>query len=66
MNTIIEAKLLEKQGYFSDAIKIFKSLDDKESIKKYENVNIKVLEFFTRMKKKSDYEKFKRWLYQWK
>ena len=66
MATITEAKLLEKQGYFLDAVKIFKELGDSESLKKYEDVNLKVLEYFVRMKKNSDYEKFKRWLFSWK
>ena len=66
MSTITEAKLLEKQGYFLDAVKIFKELGDSESLKKYEDVNLKVLEYFVRMKKNSDYEKFKRWLFSWK
>ncbi len=65
MATKLEAKLLEKQGYFVDAYKIYKSLDDKESLKKYDGINVKLLEFFVRMKKRSDYEKFKRWLYRW-
>ena len=66
MATITEAKLLEKQGYFLDAVKIYKELGDSESLKKYENVNLKVLEYFVRMKKNSDYEKFKRWLFSWR
>ncbi len=66
MSTITEAKLLEKQGYFLDAVKIFKELGDSESLKKYEDVNLKVLEYFVRMKKSSDYEKLKRWLFKWK
>ncbi len=65
MATITEAKLLEKQGYFVDACKIYEKFGDKESLKKYEGINIKLLEFFVRMKKESDYEKFKRWLYRW-
>ncbi len=66
MVTITEAKLLEKQGYFLDAVKIFKELGDSESLKKYESLNPKLLEYFVRMKKKDDYEKFKRWLFSWK
>jgi len=66
MSTITEAKLLEKQGYFLDAVATFKKLGDSESLKKYEDVNLKVLEYFVRMKKDSDYEKLKRWLFQWK
>ena len=65
MATKIEAELLEKQGYFVDAYKIYQSLGDKESLKKYHGINVKLLEFFVRMKKNSDYEKFKRWLYRW-
>ena len=66
MATITEAKLLEKQGYFLDAVEIFKELGDSDSLKKYDSVNVKLLEYFVRMKKNSDYEKFKRWLFSWK
>ena len=63
--TLTEAKLLESQGYLVDAVEIFKKLSLVES-KKYENINPKLLEFFIRMKKDEDFEKFKRWLFLWK
>ena len=67
------AKMLENQGYFEDAIKVYKKLyknnpDDqeiKEALRKYKNVNLKVLEYFVRMEKEENYEKFERWLCKW-
>ena len=64
-STLTEAKLLESQGYLVDAVDIYKRLEAKE-LKKYENINPKLLEFFIRMKKEEDFEKFKRWLFSWK
>ena len=63
--TLTEAKLLESQGYLVDAVETFKKLNASE-LKKYENINPKLLEFFIRMKKDEDFEKFKRWLFSWK
>jgi len=73
MATKTYAKLLEDQGYFLEAVKVYKELlkkspEDKqikEALKRYKDVNLKVLEFFTRMEKKSDYEKLERWLCKW-
>ena len=73
MLTKTYAKLLENQGYFLEAVEIYKKLlkkypNDKEikkSLKKYEGVNLKVLEYFTRMENEKDYEKLERWLCKW-
>jgi len=73
MSTKTYAKLLENQGYFLEAVKVYRELlkknsDDEEikkTLKKYEGVNLKVLEFFTRMEKEKDYEKLERWLCKW-
>ncbi|HIO90683.1 MAG TPA: hypothetical protein EYG69_02815 [Campylobacterales bacterium] len=73
MQTLTIAKILEGQGYFIEALKIYKNLLEEEPenkelqqyIKKYKNKNIKVLEFFTRMKKDDDYIKLERWLSKW-
>jgi tetratricopeptide (TPR) repeat protein len=73
MSTKTYAKLLENQGYFLEAIKVYKELlkkspkdeEIKETLEKYKSVNIKVLEYFTRMQKDKDYEKLERWLYKW-
>jgi len=69
MNTKTYAKLLENQGYYHDALEVYKNLQkthhDKEieqTIKKYEKVNLKVLEFFVRMEESQDYHKLERWL----
>ena len=72
MSTKIKAKLLESQGYFVEAYDIYKELLTKNpkdeflnnKVKFYSNINVKVLEFFVRMKKQEDYEKFKKWLYK--
>jgi len=66
MSTLTEARLLEKQGYIVDAVKIYEELGESESLKKYKNINPKVLEFFIRMKNSKDYEKFKMWSSKWK
>jgi len=67
------AKILESQGHFLEALKIYKNLllkepENKElhdKIEKYRDKNVKVLEFFTRMKKEDDYIKLERWLAKW-
>ena len=72
MATKIRAKLLESQGYFIEAFEIYKELlkknlndeKKKKKVKFYSKINVKALEFFVRMKKKEDYEKFKKWLYK--
>jgi len=73
MKTKTYAKLLEKQGYFIEAVDVYKKLlenssydkEVEEAIKKYKGVNLKVLEFFTRMEREKDYQKLERWLYKW-
>ncbi len=72
MSTKVKAKLLESQGYLVEASKIYKELAKKdkfdkflrEKVKFYSKVNVKILEFFVRMKKEQDYKKFKKWLYK--
>ncbi len=72
MSTKVKAKLLESQGYLVEASKIYKELAKKdkfdkflrEKVKFYSKVNVKILEFFVRMKKEKDYKKFKKWLYK--
>ncbi len=73
MSTKTYAKLLENQGFFSEALEVYKKLlekspDDeeiKENIQKYKGINLKVLEYFVRMEKEQDYEKLERWLCKW-
>jgi len=73
MSTKTYAKLLENQGFFSEALQVYKELLEKspsnkeleDTIQRYKSVNLKVLEFFTRMEKKEDYEKLERWLCKW-
>jgi len=73
MKTKTYAKLLESQGYFLEAVEVYRELlksspddkDIKEALQRYEGVNLKVLEYFTRMEDKKDYEKFERWLGKW-
>lgn len=67
------ANILESQGYFIEALKIYKNLLTNEpqnielqkKVREYKDKNIKVLEFFTRMKKEDDYIKLERWLSRW-
>jgi tetratricopeptide (TPR) repeat protein len=73
MSTKTYAKLLESQGYFLEAVEVYEKLlkksptdeEIKKSLKKYESVNLKVLEYFTRMEKEKDYKKLERWLCKW-
>jgi len=73
MKTKTYAKLLERQGYFLEAVEVYKDLlksspDDseiKDALQKYNSVNLKVLEYFTRMSEKKEYEKLERWLCTW-
>jgi tetratricopeptide (TPR) repeat protein len=73
MSTKTYAKLLESQGYFLEAVDVYKKLlkknpndmEIRKILKKYKDVNLKVLEYFTRMEDEKDYEKLERWLCKW-
>ena len=59
------ANILESQGHYVEALEIYKELGMKEKIQEYKGVNSKLLEYFVRMNKKEDMQKFERWLTKW-